>query len=354
LEALVGLFPQSEIFTLLHRPGRVGDIIERVPVHTSFIDRLPLAHTHYRYYLPLFPRAIERFDLTGYDLVISTSHCVAKGAIPQEGAHHLCYCFTPMRYVWDMQDAYFARARLPVSLAVKTVAGRLRRWDVTACNRVDAFVACSHHIRRKIERFYGREASVVYPPVAVERFRWNLPREEFYLIVSALVPYKRIDIAIDAFNRLQQQLIVVGEGTEDKWLRRMARRNITFTGRLKDQEVADLMARCRALVFPGQEEFGITAVEAQAAGAPVIAYAAGGVTESVKMFGAVHESGDTAATGVSFHPQTPEALLEAVRRFGTLDFDARLLRENAERFATENFTRRIRRVVDELLGPTES
>ncbi len=352
LEALVELFPQSEIFTLLYRPGRVGRAISSVPVHTSFIDRLPFAHTHFRYYLPLFPRAIERFDLTGYDVVISTSHCVAKGAIPKKGARHLCYCFTPMRYVWDLYEDYIGRARLPVRLAAKAMAGRLRRWDVTACARVDAFVACSHHIARKIERFYARPATVVYPPVAVERFRWDLAREDFYLIVSALVPYKRIDLAIAAFNRLGRPLTIVGEGTEYRRFRRMAGSNITFAGRLEDPEVADLMARCRALVFPGEEEFGITAVEAQAAGSPVIAYGVGGVMESVRPRSAVEERADTAATGVSFRPKTSDALMEAVRRFETLDFDARLLRENAERFATENFVKGIRRAVDELLGAT--
>ncbi len=345
LIAIIQLFPDADIFTLVHRAGRVASEIEARPIHTSFVHRLPYSATRYRYYLPLFPRAIERFNLAGYDLVISTSHCVAKGVIRAGQARHLCYCFTPMRYIWDLFESYVGphrTNRLMRSLAA-IAAQRLRRWDVSASDRVDSFVACSHHIRRKIERFYGRQATVVYPPVAVDRFRANAPREDFYLLVSALVPYKRIDLAISTFNRLGRKLKIVGEGTEYRLLRRSAGPTIEFTGRLTDPEVAELMARCRAFVFPGEEDFGIAAVEAQAAGAPVIAYSAGGVLESV-----------TDQTGVFFAPQTVEALIAAVRQLDDREFSPQTLRQNAMRFSEKAFKAGMRRAIADLLAVSPS
>src|SRR5690606_21256241 len=263
LEALIRLWPDAEIFTLLHLRGSVSPLIEERPIHTSFIDRLPGASKRYRNLLPLFPAAIERFDLRGFDLVVSSSHCVAKGVRPA-GAPHLCYCHTPMRYVWDLYDDYFGRGRaaLPVRMAMPPIAAWLRRWDRRTASRVDTFVAHSAFIRERIRRCYGRDAVLVHPPVAAERLRHARPRQHFYLIVSALVPYKRIELAIAAFNRLGRPLVIAGSGPELERLRRMARPNVRFTGWLPDDEIADLYERCRAFIFPGVEDFGITAVEA--------------------------------------------------------------------------------------------
>ncbi|HEX7091721.1 MAG TPA: glycosyltransferase [Longimicrobiales bacterium] len=347
LEELIGLWPDAEIFTLLHVPGSVSPVIESRPIHASFIGRLPGVARRYRSLLPLFPAAIERFDLRGFDLVVSSSHCVAKGVRPP-GAPHVCYCHTPMRYVWDLYDDYFGpgRAALPVRLLMPAVAAWLRRWDRRTAARVDTFIANSAHVRERIRRCYGRDAIVVHPPVDVERFRPAATREDFYLIVSALVPYKRVDLAIEAFNRLGRPLVIAGTGPELGRLRRIARPNIRFAGWLPDEEIADLYARCRAFIFPGIEDFGITAVEAQAAGAPVIAYGAGGALETV-----IGWDGRRAdATGVFFDEATPEALAAAVERADRAPFDPAALRASAERFSPHAFRQGMLDVVERLVS----
>ncbi len=351
LEALLDLWPDAEIFTLLHVPGSVSARIESRPIHTSFVDRIPAARPRYRALLPLFPAAVERFDLRGFDLVVSSSHCVAKGARPPADSPHLSYCHTPMRYVWDLYDDYFGpgRASPPVRWLMPAVARRLRRWDAASADRVDAFVASSEHIRDRIRRCYGRNAVVVHPPVDVGRFRPAPSRDDFYLVVSALVPYKRIDVAVEAFNALGRPLVVVGSGPESGRLRRAAGSGIRFAGWLPDADVAHLLGRCRAFIHPAREDFGIAAVEAQAAGAPVIAFRAGGALETV--VGADADGApDPAATGVFFSPQTPAALAAAVLRFERRSFDPDALRANAERFDTEVFRRRMRRRVEALLA----
>ncbi len=350
LEALLGVYPEADVFTLLHVPGAVSPVIERRLKATSFVNRLPAVRRVYPYYLPLFPRAIEQFDLSDYDLVISVSHCVAKGA-RAAGAPHLCYCLTPMRYVWDMYHVYFGdgRDQSPAGRAMAMVAPRLRRWDVESAARVHRFVAISDHVGRRIARTYGRQADVVYPPVALERFRPAPAREDFYLAVSALVPYKRLDVAVKAFTRLGQRLVVVGEGSEYRRLKARAGPSITFTGWISDAEVADLMGRCRAFVYPAEEDFGIALVEAQAAGAPVIAFGAGGALETV-----VAANGDAAPTGGAatglFFQQAPDALVDAVRRFETMVFDPAAGPANAARFSLAAFQAGIQLQVEQLLS----
>ncbi|MBI4519531.1 MAG: glycosyltransferase [Gemmatimonadetes bacterium] len=363
LEAMVSLYPDAEIFTLLHEPGSVSRRIEQRPIRTSFIDRLPRAADLYRYYLPFFPAAVERFDLRGFDLIISSSHCVAKGVRHPRGVPHLCYCHTPMRYIWDRFDDYFGPSRAGTWLrgAMTITAPALRRWDVRTAQRVDVFVAISRWVAERIRRCYDRSAEVVYPPVEVERFRPAANRQDFYLIVSALVPYKRVDLAIEAFNRLRRRLVVVGDGPEARRLRAMAGANVLFTGRVSDEEVADWMGRCRAFVFAGVEDFGIAVIEAQAAGAPVIAYAAGGALETVIGVNGHHESGGAperrkgpatnGATGVFFHEQTVEALIDAVRRFEALHFDIAAIQAHAHGFAAPVFARGLQAQIDRLISP---
>lgn len=352
LEAMLALFPDAELFTLLHRPGAVSPRIEACPIHTSFVQRLPRAARFYRHYLPLFPAAAERFDLRGYELVVSISHCVAKGVRPPPGVPHLCYCLTPMRYVWDLYDAYFGpeRAGPLVRAVMPALARRLRRWDVRSTARAHRLVACSHYVAERIRRCYGREAPVVYPPVEVERFRPAERREDFYLAVSALVPYKRIELAVEAFNRLERRLVVVGTGPELPRLRRAAGRHVTFLGWLGDAEVAEWYGRCRACVFPTEDEFGITAVEAQAAGAPVIAYARGGAAETV--LGASEPPGaGERPTGVFFCEPSAESLMQAVLRFERLPvFEVAALQRHARRFSVAAFQAGIRAQVEGLLG----
>lgn len=357
LLALVELFPDAEIFTLLHVPGSVPTAIEDRPIHASFVQRLPGARRVYRYLLPVFPNAIERFELAGFDLVISSSHCVAKGIRPPPGTPHLCYCHTPMRYVWDAYEDYFGPGRASpwVRAAAPRVVRRLRRWDRASASRVHAFVANSEHVRGRIRRCYGRDAAVVPPPVDLDRFRASATREDFALIVSALVPYKRVDLAVEAFNRLAKPLVVVGGGPELPRLRRAAGPTVQLVGPLPDRDVADLMGRCRAFLMPQEEDFGIAAVEAQAAGAPVIALARGGALETV----VGHPGSETdppdpprspGATGVFFHRQTPEALARAVQAFEGLSFDPGDLRANVQRFRPDAFRAGITARVNALLA----
>ena len=345
LEALLELFPGADIFTLLHVPGSVTEAVEARRIVTSLVQRLPRAATHYRAYLPMFPGAVESFDLTGYDLVLSSSHCVAKGAVPPSGTPHLCYCHTPMRYVWDQMDAYLGPGRArPIARALApALVKRLRSWDIASAARVTRFVANSQHVRERIRRCWGREAGVVHPPVAVERFHRAAPREDFYLVVSALVPYKRIDLAVRALRMLRRSLVVVGSGPELPRLRRLAGLETRFTGWVSDDEVAELMARCRALVIPGVEDFGMVPVEAQASGAPVIALGEGGAHETV----VPGDGGD--ATGVFFHPATVEALVEAVIAFEKRSFDPASARRSALRFGKDRFLAAMRSEVLRLL-----
>jgi glycosyltransferase involved in cell wall biosynthesis len=336
LEVFCELFPEADLFTLLHVPGSVSPLIERQRIVTSFVHRLPAVATRYRYYLPLFPAAVETFDLRGYDLVLSSSHCVAKGARPAPGARHVCYCFTPMRYVWDLYDDYFGRGAGPLTRALMPpVAARLRRWDRTSSGRVDRFAAISRHVAARIERYYERSAEVIYPPVDVQRFEVAADSDDaFYLVVSALAPYKRIDLAIQAAMRVGRRLLVVGSGPEERRLHALAGPGVEFLGRRSDPEVAELYRRCRAVLFPGIEDFGIVPLEAMAAGRPVIAFAGGGVLETV-----VPPGGDRPPTGLFFHAQTVDALADAMRRLesGAVAFDPKALRSRAEEFDRGRF-----------------
>jgi glycosyltransferase involved in cell wall biosynthesis len=356
LESMLDLFPNAEIFTLLHVPGSTSPAIEARPIHVSPLQRAPLARRWWRGYLPLFPAAIEALRIRGFDLVISSSHCAAKAA-RGDGAPHLCYCHTPMRYAWDQFDAYFAgRGRLLRALAAP-VARRLRAWDAATAERVDAFVANSHHVRERIRRCYGRDASVVHPPVALERFRAARRPEDFFLVVSALVPYKRIDLAVHACTRLGRRRVGAGDGPEAARQRRLAGPGVSFLGRVTDEEVADLYRRCRALVFPAVEDFGITAVEAQAAGAPVVALAAGGALETVAgplASGAAdgvqwRGCAGGAPTGVFFARQAAEDVEAALLLAERTEFDEEALRRSAERFSAERFREGLLCAVTRLL-----
>src|SRR5262245_16639520 len=255
LEVFCELFPDADLFTLLHVPGSVAPLIERRRVVTSFVQRLPDAARGYRRYLPLFPLAVSRFDLGGYDLVLSSSHAVAKGVRVPAGALHVCYCFTPMRYVWDLYPDYFGPSAGALTRAVMPlVAAALRRWDRRTAAGVRHFVAISRFVADRIRLAYGRAAEVIYPPVDVARFRIDESPGDFYLVVSALTPYKRIDLAVEAANRLERRLLVVGTGPEERRLRALAGPRVEFLGWRDDAEVAELYARCRALIFPTVED----------------------------------------------------------------------------------------------------
>jgi glycosyltransferase involved in cell wall biosynthesis len=336
VEAMCEMFPQAELFTLVHKQGAVTGTIERHTIHTSFIQKLPQATRRYRYYLPLFPSAIQRLDLSGFELVITSHHCVAKGVKVDPGALHLCYCYTPMRYIWGLFDEYFApgRAGFFTRAGMKLALGYLRRWDVATASNPHRFVAISENVRQRIRKIYQRQADVIYPPVDTAKFQVSARDDGYFLIVSALVPYKRIDLAIEAFNRSGERLVIVGDGPEESRLKKLARPNIGFAGWQPDDMLKEYYAGCRALVFPGEEDFGIVPLEAMASGKPVIAFARGGALETV------FET-EPVRTGVLFHEATAESLIEAVGRFKPESFDPHTLRGYARTFDREVFKRRL-------------
>lgn len=351
LDELLGIWPDADVFTLVHVPGATTARIDAHVRGTSFVQRVPGAGRHWRKLLPLYPFAARRLLIHDYDLAVSVHHAVAKAARIDAATPHLCYCLTPMRYVWDQTPAYLGRG--PTRLAAAPALGALRRFDLATASpkHVTRFVAISHAVASRVQRHYGRTAGVLAPPVDVERFSpVHRPPEDYYLLVSAFVPYKRDDLAIDAFADLGRRLIVVGDGPGRAALERRAPRHIEFTGRLPDAELPALFARCRALVQPQEEDFGITAVEVQAAGRPVVAFGRGGAVDSVvPLIGAPDAA--PRATGVFFDEQTPEALLRALHRFEAAEpfFDAKAIRSHAERFSAPRFRAEMEREATRLL-----
>jgi len=341
LESFCELFPQADLYSLVYVPYKVSPAIRRMNVKISWIDRLPGSKNYFRYLLPLFPSTVETFALDGYDLILSSSHCVAKGIFPHR-ALHVSYVHAPMRYVWDRRDDYFlGGASWAQRAGLALCRPYLQRWDVRSAGRVDRFIANSRNVATKIQNLYGRSAQVIYPPVDVERFRPGSEPGSYYLIVSALVPYKRIDIAVDAFNAIKLPLKVAGDGPLRRALERRAKSNIQFLGWVDDRNLAELYARCEALIFPGEEDFGIVPLEAQASGRPVIGLAQGGLLETV--IGLDGPAGTEAPTGVFFAAPSAASLIAALevyqKRRG--EFCPEGIRRHAEGFSRERFKREI-------------
>ncbi len=332
-EAFCRRFPDAPVYTLVHVPGSVSAEIERHTIHTSFVQSLPGARKSYQRYLPLFPAAIERFDLRGFDLVLSSSHCAAKGVVVHPGTVHLTYCHTPMRYVWSSYEEYFGRDRVG-GLAGKIlpfIASQLRLWDAVSSARVDSFAANSAHVAKRIRRYYGRDARIIHPWVDIDYYTPAGEREDFYLVVTALVPYKRIDLVLEAARRLPRPFVIVGDGVERARLMREAPSNVRFLGWLPAEPLREYYRRCRALLFPGEEDFGIVPVEAQATGAPVIGLGRGGLLETVR----------SPESGVFFAEPTAEALAAAILRFEQMSFDASAIRNGVLRFGPDRFEREV-------------
>lgn len=346
LEVMCEIWPDADLFTLLHSPGKVSETIENRTIHTSFVQRLPRAAQWYRYYLPLLPTAIEQFDFRQYDLVLSTSHCVAKGIITPPGTCHVSYLHTPMRYVWELFEEYFSVDRVGrfKRLLISFFANYLRMWDVASANRVDDFLANSHHVRRRIHKYYRRDATVIHPPVDTARFSIGKP-EDYYLCVTALAPYKRIELAVRACAQLGRKLKVVGTGQDAERLKPLAGDWVEFLGWQDDAAVTELYRGCRAFMFPGEEDFGITPVEAQASGRPVIAYGRGGALETVRGLADDQDN----PTGVFFERQTVDDVIAAIKRLEDNDdrFVPEKIREHALTFDRSVFRDKIKRHVED-------
>lgn len=357
LEIFCELFPEATLFSLLHLKGTMSPAIEKMDIRTSFIQNMPFLKTKYRHYLPLFPTAIEDFDLKGYDLILSSSHCVAKGVLAHPGTMHFCYCHTPMRYVWSMYHDYFGQGRVKglQKTVIRFSSNYLRMWDVLSANRVDYFIANSNHVRKRIEKYYRREAAVIHPPVDTASTWLSEKNDDYYLVVTALVPYKRIDVAVKAFNHLNKRLVIVGQGSEEKHLKKIAGKNIEFVGWAVGTELQNYFANCRALIFPGEEDFGIVPVEAQAFGKPVIALGIGGALETISGIWAANDKNTNLAlpeqsTGVFFNESTPDSLIKAVEFFEKKQFSAKLIRQHALQFDKVLFRQRIKSYLEEKSG----
>ena len=342
LEALKQLYPEAPVYTSIYWPAAMPEQYSTWDIRTSWLNRLPLIKTHHQPFLALYPLAFEGFDLRGYDLVISNKSAFCHGVRTPAETVHICYCLTPTRFLWDYHN-YIEHEPVP-ALARALLAPllpSLRSWDKAAADRVGHFVAISEGVRQRIERFYRRDAVVIHPPVSVERFTVRDEHRDYFLVVSRLVPYKRIDLAVQAFGKLGLPLKVVGDGRDRQRLQAMASPNVEFLGRLPDHQVEELLSGCRAFVFPGEEDFGIAPLEAQAAGRPVIAYAAGGALETVV----------EGVTGLFFREQTAESLADVVAGFDDADFDGAAIRRHAEGFDKERFKSKLSAFVNEHVGP---
>jgi len=345
IEALGAMFPEAPLFTLFHFPGSVSPAIESHPIRTSFLQRAPGIRRHYRGYLPVFPAAIEELDLSGFNVVVSSSHCVAKGVIAPPDAFHLCYCHTPMRYAWDQEHAYFPH-RQGIAARLRSLAlTALRAWDVSSATRVNLFVANSQFVAQRIQTYYGRPAEVVPPPVDVDLFtpgpdRRQADEEGYCLMVSALAPYKKVEQAMAACEKLGLELRVVGEGPERRRLARMAGPRTRFLGRVDAERLRQLYRGARLFLQPGVEDFGIAAVEALACGTPVVAVARGGVLDVV----------EDGRHGVLYPDWAgPSTLAEAIDKARQIGFNALDLRERAEGFSVARFSDRIRSLLSHCL-----
>jgi glycosyltransferase involved in cell wall biosynthesis len=338
LEILCELLPESDLYTVIHVPGSTSPRIESRRIVSSWLSRLPGVRHYYRWLLPLMPSAAAAMRLMGYDLVFAVSHSVAHGVNVAPGTRFIVYCNTPMRYAWRTLDNYFPSGQRfdPRYWALRAIRGRLREWDRRAASRATEYIANSRNVARRVNECYGRDADVIYPPVDTEYYRpMDLPKEDFYLWAGALAPYKRADLAVEAFKQLDRPLVVIGDGQDLRKVRAGAPPRIRFLGRQPDEVLRRHYATCRALIFPGEEDFGIVPLEAQACGTPVIAYGQGGALETV--LDARPDSQENTATGILFTEPTAESLIEAVRRFEGIEthFSRAAARCNALRFSRD-------------------
>jgi len=341
VESICNVFPGIDIFTLVYRRDKVSELINKHKVSTSFIQKFPFAKKKYQTYLPFMPVAIEQFDLSDYDIVISSESGIAKGVLTRPETCHFCYCHTPMRYLWNMYFDYLKNERVGFLKRkfIEIFFNYLRVWDLATASRVDYFISNSNNVRKRILKYYRRDSEVIYPPVDVENAMFGSKKYDYYLVVSQLVSYKRIDIAVKAFNELKKELIIIGEGSECRNLKKMANSNIKFMGWQEHDNLKQYYAGAKAFIFPGEEDFGITPVEAQASGTPVIGFGRGGLLETV-----IEEE-----TGLLFKRQDWRDLADAVENFESKSsmFDSYRIRENSLKFGRERFERDLKKFMEE-------
>lgn len=340
VEAIHELFPEAPIYTLVYDEKNMPERFKEYDIRTTFVQKLPFAKKKYSNYLPLMPLAFETLDLTEYDLVLTSSTACAKGIITRSDAVQICYCHTPMRYAWEFYYEYTRNMNKLKRMVIAFFMYKMRIWDRLAADRVDYFIANSNYIKGRIAKYYRRDSEVIFPPVNTHLY-YIAPKEEIYLVVSRMVQYKRIDLAVQAFNKLGLPLIVIGAGAEEKKLRAMAKDNIKFMGRLSDEEITSYYAKSKAFIFPGEEDFGITPIEAQASGTPVIAYGRGGALDTVV----------DGKSGVLFHEQSVDALVEAVRVFEKqgVSWNAEQIKNHTQQFSLLHFQTRFKEYVKQCI-----
>ena len=341
LEALCRLYPDADIFTHVYAPEAISEPIKAHKIITTFIQKLPMARTTYKKYLAMMPLALEQLNLSNYDLIISCESGPAKGIIPPPSALHICYCHSPMRYIWNMFHDYRTNAGFITRLLMPVLSHYVRSWDAVAAMRVDHFVANSETVSSRIRKYYRRESTVIHPPVDISLFETVSPEslEDYYLMAGELVAYKRPELAVQAFNASGRRLIVIGGGEMMAALKKLARPNVAFLGYQPFDVLRHHYSRCRALIFPGEEDFGLVPVEVMASGRPVIAYGKGGARETVT----------DGVSGLFFSEQTVEAIEAAVRRFESIDFDPQVIQTQAARFSSEHFDKKMKAYVEQAL-----
>ncbi|MFH1551278.1 MAG: glycosyltransferase [bacterium] len=339
LEAFCQIFPKAPIYTLLYDKKRTGFAFEGHKIKTSFLQKVPFIKSHHRPFLMLMPLAIEQFDFSEYDLILSDSASYAKGIIVPSNALHICYCHTPIRYAWDDSHKYIDEFMYPgpIKKIIPFFMNYIRIWDEQAAARVDKFIANSDFVAKRIKKYYHQDSRIIYPPVKTDVFYIADKPEKYFLMVGRFLPYKRFDLAIKAFNQLGLSLKIIGDGPERKKLQKMAKDNIEFIGMVSDKQLRDYYAHCNALIFPQEEDFGITAVEALASGRPVIAYQAGGALEIIQ----------SNISGLFFKEQTPECLIKTLQEFNPNDFDPEKIRQRAMEFDQERFKDKIKGFINE-------
>lgn len=352
VEQMLNCYPEADLFSLVDfLPANERGFIGGKNVRTSFIQKLPFARKRFRSYFPLFPMAIEQFDLSQYDLIISSSHSVAKGVITGPNQIHICMCYSPMRYAWDLQHQYLRESNLNSGIKgwiAKLVLHYMRIWDLRSSNSVDSFIAISSYISKRIQKVYRRESTVIYPPVDVLNFEFQDKKDDYYLTASRMVPYKRLPLIVEAFSKMEnRKLIVIGAGPEFAKCQTLAKSNVTLMGWQKFDILKDYMQRAKAFVFAAEEDFGITPLEAQACGTPVIAFKKGAATETILGQG----SGDR-QTGIFFNQQEVDSLIAAINEFESSDtvIESRACRDNALRFSPEKFRGNFTKFVEDAVA----